>query len=93
MIVKLLNKDNEQIIDIMNACKMAIYCKKVNFYPDKYFGSQIRLSKNINEILSFVRSAVSNLDGVYVKSLDFDDTVLKVNVLINDEERQVKIEL
>ncbi len=46
-----------------------------------------------NEMLSFVRSAVSNLDGVYVKSLDFDDTVLKVNVLINDEERQVKIEL
>ena len=72
---------------------MAIYRKKGNFYPDKDFGSQIRLSKNINEMLSFVRSAVSNLDGVYVKSLDFDDTVLKVNVLINDEERQVKIEL
>ena len=71
-----MNKANEQIIDIMNACKMAIYCKKGNFYPDKDFGSQI-----------------SNLDGVYVKSLDFDDTVLKVNVLINDEERQVKIEL
>ena len=67
--------------------------QKSNFYPDKDFGSQIRLSKNINEILSFVRSAVSNLAGVYVKSLDFDDTVLKVNVLINDEERQVKIEL
>lgn len=63
------------------------------FLSVKISGSQIRLSKNINEILSFVRSAVSNLDGVYVKSLDFDDTVLKVNVLINDEERQVKIEL
>ena len=88
-----MNKANEQIIDIMNACKMAIYCKKGNFYPDKDFGSQIRLSKNINEMLSFVRSAVSNLDGVYVKSLDFDDTVISVNVLINDEERQVKIEL
>jgi hypothetical protein len=46
-----LNKANEQIIDIINACKMAIYCKKGDFYPDKDFGSQIRLSKNINEIM------------------------------------------
>mgnify|MGYP000466231661 CR=1 FL=1 len=79
---------NEKTADIINLCRSAVYCEKGRFYPDKNFGSRIHEAKdNERLMLSFIRMALSKLDGVYVKN----DNLITVDVLINNEERQVYV--
>ena len=82
---------NEKIADIINLCRSAVYCKKGRFYPDKNFGSRIHEAKeNERLMLSFIRMALSKLDGenvTYIKN----DNLITVDVLINNEERQVYV--
>ena len=85
---------NEKIADIINLCRSAVYCKKGRFYPDKNFGSRIHEAKeNERLMLSFIRMALSKLDWVYVKNVTYikNDNLITVDVLINNEERQVYV--
>lgn len=85
---------NEKTADIINLCRSAVYCEKGKFYPDKNFGSRIHESKdNERLMLSFIRMALSKADGVYVKNVTYikNDNLITVDVLINNEERQVYV--
>ena len=68
---------NEKTADIINLCRSAVFCEKGNE----------RL------MLSFIRMALSKLDGVYVKNVTYikNDNLITVDVLINNEERQVYV--
>ena len=86
--------DNEKIKNIEGLCKSALYCKLGSFYPDKNFGSKIRQAIDDKKLLlSFVRSALNDIDAVYVKSADLKENKLTATLLINDEERQVSVDL
>lgn len=85
---------NEKTVDIMNLCRSAAFCEKGKFYPDKNFGSRIyEAEKNERLMLSYIRMALSKLDGVYVKDITYVpiENLITVDVLINNEERQVYI--
>ena len=78
---------NEKTTDIINLCRSAVYCEKGEFYPDKNFGSRIHEAKgNERLMLSFIRMALSKLDGVYVKNVTYtkNDNLITVDVLINN---------
>ena len=78
---------NEKTADIINLCRSAVFCEKGEFYPDKNFGSRIHEAKdNERLMLSFIRMALSKLDGVYVKNVTYikNDNLITVDVLINN---------
>ncbi len=63
------------------------------FYPDKDFGSNIKQSSVCNAALAlaYARQAVDDLDGVYVKSCVYENDGFSFCILLNDEERLVRI--
>lgn len=66
------------------------------FYPNKNFGSKIKSSllPPVNEYAAaYAREALDRIDGVFVKSAQYKKPILTVNLIINDEERQVSIDL
>lgn len=84
------------VTEILNSCAAAIKCPREKFYPDKNFGSQILNASDkmaSDELLAYARQAVSEIDGVYVKSADVSGDNAVFTILINDEQRQVSIDL
>lgn len=89
-----MNEVNEKIEQTLKSCQSACFCNKGEFYPDKDFGSKIRQSlDNEKLLLSFARSALKDIDGVYVKNAKFDGDFVFLEILVNDEQRQVCIKL
>ena len=61
---------NEKTADIINLCRSAVYCKKEDSIPTKISAAEYTRQKgNERLMLSFIRMALSKLDGVYVKML------------------------
>ena len=72
---------------ILLICAARLFiAKKENSIPTKISAAE-RL------MLSFIRMALSKLDGVYVKNVTYikNDNLITVDVLINNEERQVYV--
>lgn len=85
---------NKKTADIVNLCRVATFCEKGKFYPDKNFGSRIfETLKNERLMLSYIRMALSKIDGVYVKDMTYVpiENLITINVLVNNEERQVYV--
>lgn len=84
------------IDNILVNCITAMKCPRGKYYPDKNFGSHIlECSKNTEnqELLAYARQAVSDIDGVYVKSVQTSGEQAVFTLLINDRQRQVTITL
>ncbi|MCH5321287.1 MAG: hypothetical protein J1E36_05960 [Eubacterium sp.] len=84
------------VSSVLSDLVMAFICPRGEFYPNKNYGSQIKRNKNLideDKLLSFARQAVSDMDGVYVKSTQLNDSNAVFTVMINDESRQVSIEI
>lgn len=82
--------------EILKNCIVAMKCPRGRFYPDKNFGSHILNSADkvlSDELLAYARQAVSEIDGVYVKSAQISSGNAVFTLLINDEQRQVNIAL
>ena len=82
--------------NILKNCVEAIKCPRGKYYPDKNFGSQIL--ENVShstapELLAYARQAVNDIDGVYVKNVQINGAQAIFTLLINDQQRQVKITL
>ncbi len=89
-----MNEVNEKIAQVLKSCQSACFCNKGDFYPDKDFGSKIRQSLDDEKLLlSFVRSALKDIDGVYVKGAKVDGNFVFFDISVNDEQRQVSVEL
>ena len=70
------------------------FAKKENSIPTKISAAEYTRQKdNERLMLSFIRMALSKLDGVYVKNVTYikNDNLITVDVLINNEERQVYV--
>ena len=53
-------------------CRSPVYCEKGEVYPDYYFGSRIHVAIGFERLmLSFIRMALSKLDGVYVINVTY----------------------
>ena len=87
----------EHIKELVQNAKIILTARRGCFYPDKDFGSLIRSTALIEPreqyALLFSRQAIDRIDGVYVKSASIDGNNLILNLIINDEERQVSLEL
>ena len=89
-----MNKKDDVIDDVFALCKSAIYCKLGDFYPDKNFGSRIRGAIGDNKLLlSYTREALSDIDSAYVKQVNLNGKMLEVTLTINEEERQMNVQI
>ncbi|MDE5984266.1 MAG: hypothetical protein K2H13_03325 [Eubacterium sp.] len=87
---------NDWINTILEDCVTALVCPRTEFYPDKNFGSHIKRAKKLldcEKLLAFARQALSEFDGVYVKSAIMKSDSADFLLLINDYEREVSISL
>lgn len=85
---------NDFINAVLKDCVTALGCPRGEFYPDKDFGSHIKRVKSTadsGELLAFARQALAEFDGVYVKSAVPNENGADFAVMINDEERRVRI--
>lgn len=83
----------DEIEKLMLDCLCVLYCPKTKFYPNKDYGSMIRFCRANTEeyLLAYARQGLSYFDGVYVKSVVKEQSQIKFNLLINDEERTVTL--
>lgn len=79
--------------DIIEDCIMALTCPYSRFYPNKDFGNRIKSSNDYKQLLASSRQAVSNIDGVFVKSLSVNDGLAEFTIMVNDEARRVSIDI
>lgn len=81
----------DEIEKLLSDCLCALYCPRKRFYPKKDYGSQIRCFQDLSEkyLLAYARQGLSDFDGVYVKSVNKEQSGITFNLLINDEERTV----
>lgn len=87
---------NISINSIMQDCVTAIICPRGKYYPNKNYGSHIfecNGSTPCQELLAYARQAVSDISGVYVKGVSVDKDAAVFTLLINNEQRQVSINL
>lgn len=91
----IISSDNtgDEIEKLLSDCLCALFCPRKRFYPKKDYGSQIRCFQDLNEeyLLAYARQGLSDFDGVYVKSVKKNQSVIIFNLLINYEERTVTI--
>lgn len=86
-------KEIEHIDELLQNIALNLNAQRGSFYPDKNFGSHIfaAKSRDCNYIAALARQAVSNMDGVYIKSVKASGENYEFIVIINDLERQVLI--
>lgn len=86
-------KQVEHMEELLQNVVLNLKAERGGFYPDKNFGSHILSSANKDEkyIASLARQAVSNINGVYIKSVKIENKNYKFTVIINNLERQVLI--
>lgn len=87
----------EHIDELLRSVKHMLYARQGKFYPNKDFGSLLRLAEYkepmLDYALSYARQAVDKIDGAYVKGVAVEGSALVFDILINDEEGRVTIEL
>lgn len=86
----------EYIDELLQNVKILLTAGRGSFYPDKNFGSSIKAAGNRLDnqyALLYARQALDTLDGVYVKQAELNGTQLCLDLEINNEERQVTLEL
>lgn len=92
---KLETIDNEQ--ELIQTAGQILYTRRGSFYPNKDFGSMIRLGElkkpELEYALSYARHALDELDGVYVKGVSIESDGLAFDLMINETEGRVKIKL
>lgn len=90
---------NEEPYEILQNALRAICCPRGRFYPDKNYGSKIKNSVTSitalsdKQLLDYARQAVSDIDGVTVKSVNVGSKNIKFTILVNNERGQVSINL
>lgn len=89
-------KRAEYIDEIMQNVAVVLTARRSKFYPNKEFGSYIRecpAQPRADYALNYARQAVDMIDGVYIKSAEINSNKIIFNVIVNDEERQVSVNI
>ena len=82
----------EYIEELVQNAALALTAKRGRFYPDKNFGSRLSgLNREPFEeyAAAFIRQALYDLDGVFVKKVIKNEENIEVILIINDEEKEV----
>ncbi len=86
---------NGDCIDVaLKEIVMAFNTAKGSFYPDKNYGSRIKDATRLPiefYVLCYARQALYGMNGVFVKSVSIKNKTYDFNVVVNEEERQVRI--
>lgn len=86
----------EYIDEVLQNATILLNANRGKFYPNKNFGSHIEKinSQPYDEYaLAFARQALAVIDGVCVKSANRIGNLLTLDLTINNEERQVTLQL
>ncbi len=79
---------------LVQAAQVLLRTARGRFYPNKDFGSQIasitRAPKSAY-LEAYARQALDALDGVYVKEAHFEGSIAEITLVVNDEERLVRM--
>lgn len=86
-------KEIDFIDELLQDIALNLKTARGRFYPDKNFGSDIFSLNAKDEIYAacLARQAVSNINGVYIKSVKIIDKNFEFTVIINNLERKVLI--
>lgn len=87
-------QQTEGVEALLQAATLALCACRGKFYPNKNFGSRLALIDKEPAALyavAYAREALDGLDGVYVKNAVLENGVYKIQLWINDEEREVLI--
>ncbi len=82
----------EYIEALLQNVFLILSTQRGKFYPDKNFGSRI---KDINKepfeeyAAAYIRQALYDLDGVFVKGVEKDENEIKVSLTVNNDDREV----
>lgn len=86
---------NGDCIDVaLKEIVMAFKTVRGNFYPDKNYGSRIKDATKLPiefYVLCYARQALYDMNGVFIKSVSIKNNNYDFTVVVNDEERQVRI--
>ena len=88
--------NGEVLENALRSGVLALRYQRGRFYPDKDFGSLLYTVQSADStalLLAYARQAVKELDGVFVKSVHTADGAAVFDITINNENRQVSIEL
>lgn len=80
---------NDTIEETLKNAVRCLTVKRGRFYPDKNFGSKIKISQNNAEILAYARQSVDGLDGVFVKSAVKNNNSVTFILTVDGKERSV----
>lgn len=89
-------KKTQYTDELLQNIKILLTARRGKFYPNKNFGSHIREitgEPKAEYALNYARQAVSSIDGVYVKSAHIGSAEIVFTLEINDEERQVSVNI
>lgn len=86
-------EETEYIDEVLQNAAIALETLRGSFYPDKNYGSRLKREKILSEeyALCFARQALSDFDGVYIKSAKIKENGCEFTVAVNGQERQVLI--
>lgn len=86
----------EYIEELLQNALVALSTRRGRFYPNKSFGSYIKGNAEqplCEYAFAFASQALDGIDGVYVKSAAEAENGLKINLIINSQEREVTVRL
>lgn len=89
-------EQTEYMDELLQNARILLTASRGNFYPDKNFGSSIKRTGNRltqQYALLYARQALDTLDGVYVKQAEIKNARLCLTLEINNDERQVTLNL
>lgn len=79
---------------VLQSLQILLQCPRGKYYPNKNFGSHIpemKIQAPNDLVLAYARQAVSEIDGVFIKSVEIDNGQAVFDVLVNNEEGKVYI--
>ncbi len=86
---------NGDCIDVaLKEIVMAFNTVRGNFYPDKDYGSHIKNATKLPVefyVLCYARQALYDMNGIFIKSVSINNKNYDFVVIVNNEERQVRI--
>lgn len=80
-------------LTVLQCCESALRCPAGAFYPNKDFGGRIASVLDKNAALAAARQALCDMDGVFVKSAEIQGESAVLTLMINDEAKEVKIDI
>lgn len=81
---------------LQQTVQLLLRLPREKYYPDKNFGSFLYALNAVpfeDQLLALARQALADVDGVFVRTADINGGQVVFTMLLNGEERQVRLSL